>query len=195
MAVHSKLKRWSITAGIFISLIITLSILGDLFPYTGLAYIVVVPIQLIVVFAMLMLAIWLTAYLNKLWFIVYWIATWFICFSLVVSTYPQEFRPSVPNQIAYTISTIQTYDSIEMSDIYLPFTLENYGNNACAIENSLERHAVALYKYRNNISYNSNFRINSYNDVKPVKSAEDIPNHLETGQERFIWNYLSLTRE
>lgn len=191
---HSKFKRWIISAGIFISILITLGILGDLFPYTGLAYIVVVPIQLIVVITILMLSIWLTAYLSKPWFFLCWIAASLICIFLIISTYPQEFRPSVPKQIAYSIGAILNYDNIPESDLYLPFAADNYSSNLCAIKNSQERHLVAMYKYRHIVVRDSAFRVSKYTD-RPVQSEEDIFKQLETGQERLMWGYLSYIRK
>lgn len=191
---HSKLKRWTISAGIFICLLITLGILGDLFPFTGLAFIVVVPILLIVVVAILMLAVWLTGYLNKPWFIVCWIATGLVCFWLITSGYPQEFRPSVPEQIAYSIGTILDFDNIPVSDLYLPFNVDNYSSDLCAIKNSQERHLVAMYKYRHTAVRDSTFRISKYDNM-PIQSEEDIFDQLKTGQERLMWRYLSITRE
>ena len=171
-----------------------MGILGDLFPYTGLAFIVVAPILLIVVVAILMLAVWLTGYLNKPWFIVCWIATGLVCFWLITSGYPQEFRPSVPEQIGYSIGAILDYDNIPESDLYLPFKVDNYSSNLCTIKNSQERHLVAMYRYRHKVVRDSTFRISQYED-KLIQTEEDIFNQLKTGQERLMWRYLSITHK
>lgn len=71
--------------------------------------------------------------------------------------YPQEFRPNAFKQISYSFSAIRQFETIPISDLDLPFSVNNFSRYDCTIKNSEERYIVALYKYRKTIPLDGSF--------------------------------------
>jgi hypothetical protein len=155
-------------------------ILIELFPYTGLGRIIALPFIFILNFVIIILGIILTNKLtsgHKIW-------VWFVIVLLTVTNtvtfYPQEFRPSVPKQVWYSVTAIKNYDNSTLSDI----DLQKNGK-----EGAFEQYVVALYKYRQKIPLDGSFHIYGNDYSPPIRNIDEIPQNLYP-HHKLIWWYL-----
>lgn len=192
--INSKQKRWLTGGAIFLLIFFVLYVLGELFPHTGLAAIIVIPIIILLNGLVIIVTIRITKNLQRLGYILSWITAAILTALITITLYPQEFRPNVFKQISYSFSAIRQFEAIPISDLDLPFLVDNFSRYDCTIKNSEERYIVALYKYRKTIPLDGSFHIYreektnifSYYDTS-IKNVSEIPEKFRTGQGKLIW--------
>lgn len=197
LPLNSKSKRWTLASLNLLVTLIIIVILGQLFPYTGLRAIIVIPFILIVVLILNLGAIRLSKNQLQSKFLLTW--TFCILFTqyFIIRNYPQEFRPNPIRQLINIKTAIDSYEELTLADLDLPFTLVDFGRLDCETIDSQERYVVALYKFRNQIPLDGSFNIyredkaNSVvNKFTQVTKIDSIPLMLQTGQEKLIWRLL-----
>ncbi|WP_256873628.1 hypothetical protein [Paenibacillus kribbensis] len=157
-------------------------ILITLFPYTGLGRILVLPLVFILNAVLIISVIYLIRKLGPLCYTLVLLP--FILLSIwnTIYFYPQEFSPSIPKQISYSISAINHYDDLTMVD-WERYTFTANGNG------DSERYAAALYKYKHRVPLDGSLYF--YNDTdfhkdSPIKNLNGIPPELYP-HHQFIW--------
>lgn len=169
--------------------------LSLLFPYTGLRAIVVYPVIIVLNSVLIFGTILLTKNING---VLFGLILSFVTVTMVILTislHPQEFRPNAFKQIAHSISAIKNFENSPLTDLDLPFTVQDFSRYDCDMKDSEERYIVALYKYRNTIPLDGSFKVYreektgaiSYDYDLSVKKIDDIPRKLKTGQDKLIW--------
>ena len=149
--INSKQKRWLAGGLIFLLTFFMLYILGQIFPYTGLAAIIVLPVIFLLNAVIILGTIWLTKNVQRLGYKLCWTATAILTIFITLTLYPQEFRPNVLRQISYSINAIQQFDNSNIKDLDLPFSVDDFSRYDCSIKDAQEKYVVALYKYRHTI--------------------------------------------
>jgi len=102
-----------------------------------------------------------------------------------VTFYLQEFSPSVPKQVWYSVTAIKNYDNSTLSDMDLQKNEK---------EGAPERYVVALYKYRKQIPLDGSFHIYGDSDYPTIRNINDIPQNLYP-HHKLIWWYLEKFRK
>ncbi|MGR6129388.1 hypothetical protein [Paenibacillus sp. SER-28] len=157
-------------------------ILIELFPYTGLGRIVALPLVFILNATLIISVIHLIRKLSPLCCALILVPTILLSIWNTILFYPQEFSPSIPKQIKYSISAIQHYDDLTLAD------WEGYTYSPSRSGES-ERYVVALYKYKHRVPLDGTAYF--YNDIdyhkdQPIRSLNGIPSELEP-HHQFIW--------
>lgn len=201
--INIKQKRW-LTGGLtFLLTFFMLYILGKIFPFTGLAAIIVFPVIIMLNAVIIIGTIWLTKNVQRFGYILSWTATAILTVFITLAFHPQESRPNVFKQISYSINAIQQFDNSNIKDLDLPFSVDNFSRYDCSIKDAQEKYIVALYKYRHTIPLDGSFHVYreertgviSYDYDTSVKSIEEIPKKFRTGQDKLIWWTLKQLRK
>jgi hypothetical protein len=178
-------KNISTAILMLVLLIIEIEIFGNLFPWTGLKAIIMLPMIYGICVAIIILGTFLTRKLNFKSRTTIWIIIFLINSLIAAQLYPQEFRPTVLKQIGYTINVVKNYKSIFKEDLEL-YTEDEYYPYDKSVPDDKERYVAALFKFRNEINRDgSNFIYGDKN--KPITESTNIENNLETGQDKLIW--------
>lgn len=193
--INSKQKRWLTGGLIFLLTFFMLYFLGQIFPYTGLAAIIMFPVILLTNAVIIIGTIFLTKNVRQLGYILCWTTTALFTIFITLALHPQEFRPNVFKQISYSITAIQQFDDSNIKDLDLPFSVDDFSRYECKIKDAQEKYVVALYKFRSTIPLDGSFHIYreektgviSYDYDTSIKSIEEIPEKFRTGQDKIIW--------
>ncbi|UOK42215.1 MULTISPECIES: hypothetical protein [Flavobacterium] len=156
-----------------------------MFPWTGLAAIIFVPVIYIIGILIILLGMRISKNKKFAYFFFIWITIIALNTLLAINMYPQEFRPSVTNQIKFTFQVVTNFDSITEDDLKLCM-LDDFNRYDCQIKNSRERYVAALYKYQLNIPRDGNNFLYGRTD-NPIMKMTDIKSNLATGQDKLIW--------
>ena len=107
----------TLTVILMISLLtIEIVIFGNLFPWTGLQAIIVTPMIYGICIAIIISGTYLTRKANYKLRIAIWAIIFVINSLIAASMYPQEFRPTVLNQIGYTFKVVKEYEKVNIND-------------------------------------------------------------------------------
>jgi hypothetical protein len=197
--VNSNQKRWLTGGLIFLLTIFVLHHLGELFPDTGLSIIVAYPLILFLNGLIILTLIQFTKNLQRLRYRIVWTVTTIFTTLIAIILYPQGHKANVFKQIGYSFSAIRHFDDSPITDLDLPFSVDDFSWYDCKIKDSEERYIVALYKYRQTIPLDGSFHIlrqektgTDLCEKTSIKSIEEIPNKFITGQDKLIWWTLEL---
>ncbi len=173
-----------------VTLIITLltieiMVFGNLFPWTGLKAIIVLPVIYGIFIAIIILGVFLTRNINSKFRIAIWSIIFLVNSLIAASMYPQEFRPTVLKQIVYTLTVVKNYQEITKEDLILYIEDEYYPYDK-SVPDDRERYVAALHKFKNEIKKDGSQFLFGKKD-KPILKDTDIQANLETGQDRLIW--------
>lgn len=169
-------------------LIIEIEVFGNLFPWTGLKAIIMLPIIYGICLTIIILGSFLTRKLSFKSRTAIWVIIFLINSLIIAQLYPQEFRPTVLKQIGYSINVVKNYDTISKEDLELYKEDENYPYDK-SVPDDRERYVAALYKFRDEIKRDGSNLIYGEKD-KPILENTNIKKHLETGQDKLIWRIL-----
>jgi ABC-type multidrug transport system permease subunit len=173
-------------------LMIEIEIFGNLFPWTGLKAIIVIPMIYGICLAIIILGTFLTRKANFKLRTSICLAIFLINSLIAAHMYPQEFRPTVLKQIGYTFNVVKNYKTISKEDLEL-YREDKYYPYDKSVPDDRERYIAALYKFKDKINRDgSNFLYGEKN--KPISKNMDIESHLETGQDKLIWWLLRILK-
>jgi len=183
------MKKRTINTLVIISLLVLLTaklfIFGNLFPWTGLKAIIVIPMIYGICIAVTIIGVLLTKKYNYRIRLVSWAIIFLLNFLIAASMYPQEFRPSVLKQILYTAKVIKNFKTITKDDLEL-YRKDEYYSYDNSIPDDRERYVAALIKYEHELKRDgSEFMYGKPN--KPILIETDIESNLETGQDKLMW--------
>lgn len=161
--------------------VLLLVLLLDMFPYTGLGRIISIPATIIIN----SLIIWLYLVLKRrnLWIkYIGVLFTLLITLLITVIGHPQEFNPSVVNQIQHAIRAIKDIDNVTTED------LEVSGSRNSA------KYVVALFKYKDELLEDGTYQLyqrdNVYFRNYTVNDKSEISSKL-IGYHKVMWWYLN----
>ncbi|MGW8957059.1 hypothetical protein [Paenibacillus sp. NPDC055715] len=158
-------------------------LLIELFPYTGLGRVIMLPFIFMINAVLIGLTVFLIRKFYSVFYIIILLVVVLLTLRITVSLYPQEFSPSIPQQINDSIAAINDYDHSLPADLEKPsFNTYQTGAN--------EKYVVALYKYRHDIPLDGSFHLyNNDSDEDAIRRLEDIPAKLAP-HHKLMWRYL-----
>lgn len=140
------------------------------------------PLVFILNAALMISVIHLIRKLRPLWCALILIPTILLSIWNTILFYPQEFSPSIPKQIKYSVTAILHYDDLTPAD------WEEYTYRPRRTGES-EKYIVALYKYKGQVPLDGTtyfYNDTDYHKDHPIRSLSDIPSELEP-HHQFIW--------
>lgn len=169
-----------------------------MFPYTGLAIMIMLPLSLIA--TLILISAYYFCVRNISFFQKHsWsigVLTVLLVSVINIHLFPQEYRPPVWQQLSSYYQTYNQYHQLEYQDIYIPRMFPDFKHS----KGKLENYVGALHKYRDNIPYDSTYSIylsherpgmKQQGEKDILKSEDDILNKLDTGAERLFYKILN----
>jgi hypothetical protein len=194
--------QWILASVNVIISIILISALGKLFPYTGLAAIIIIPFIVIVNIIINIITVYLSRNKSQLTFIIIWVLAFALTQYFTMRNFPQDFRPNTIQQLKNIKTGIDAYANLTIQDLDLPFKVTDFSRYDCEIIDAQEKYIVTLFKYKNIIPLDGSFHIyredvigGYYDRDTRITKIDSIPIMLRTGQEKLIWYILQKTKE
>lgn len=159
-------------------------ILIKLFPYTGLARIVTIPVTIII--NSLLIVVCIVVCRKYRYGILSVAVTLALSIWITIALYPQESDPSVYTQSIVAINAISDFDQITLEDL----EVNGHKNNP--------RYVVALYKFKDQLLLKGTYQLyqeeNVYFYNYSINNLEEIPSKL-IGYHKVMWWYLGISNK
>ncbi|QDY86390.1 hypothetical protein FQU75_08290 [Paenibacillus polymyxa] len=140
------------------------------------------PLTFILNAALMISVIHLIRKLRTLWCVFILVPTILLSMWNTILFYPQEFSPSIPKQIQYSVTAISHYDDLTPAD------WEEYTYRPSQTGES-EKYVVALYKYKRQVPLDGTtyfYNDTDYYGEHPISSLSEIPSELKP-HHQFMW--------
>jgi hypothetical protein len=178
----------SIVILMIVLLTIEIAMFGNLFPWTGLKAIIVIPMIYGICLPLIILGTFLTRRIHFKFRRAIWLAIFLTNSLITAHMYPQEFRPTVLQQIGYTFNVVKNYKTISKEDLEL-YREDKYYTYDKSVPDDRERYVAALCKFQGIIPRDGSYLLYGRKD-NPVLKKTDIQSKLQTGQDKLIWQLL-----
>jgi hypothetical protein len=172
----------------------------ELFPFTGLARIVTVPLTIVI--TLFLIYLFYITYLRDLvnFYLIFPLSIILILF-IHITLYPQEENKiTLIDHIEGYYFAYSTYDDIEEKALYYPIKLDNWHHN----KKIFATYIAALYKYQNKLPLDGNYSIYLrhlrkniiyvYEQDFFIRNKKDIFNKLDSKAEKTFYEILSYTK-